>query len=169
LAATTRATWSAVATSSSVNPSAANVASLRTRSVGGSSSLSSSSRRPTSSSGVVRYRTTSASTPRASISPSAARDVEQRGLWNRVTSAMHRPYATRRRSTRGSARHRLGTTPPTRGAPMIRIVTGHGRYADPWHPFAETSAGIASVAADLDADHDVVTVTPEAIGDLDGV
>jgi len=52
---------------------------------------------------------------------------------------------------------------------MIRIVTGHGRYADPWHPFAENSAGIASVAADLDADHDVVTVTPEAIGDLDGV
>ena len=52
---------------------------------------------------------------------------------------------------------------------MIRIVSGHGRYADPWHPFAATSAGIASVAAEADLDHHVVEVTPDVLGDLSGI
>lgn len=52
---------------------------------------------------------------------------------------------------------------------MIRIVSGHGRYADPWHPFADTSAGIASVAAELGVDHHITDVTPDALGDLDGI
>ena len=49
---------------------------------------------------------------------------------------------------------------------MIRILSGYGRYADPWHPFAETSAGIASVAASLDHPTEVRDVTPDALGDL---
>jgi len=52
---------------------------------------------------------------------------------------------------------------------MIRVLSGQGRYADPWHPFAATSAGIASVAADLGLDHEVLDVTPDALGDLAGV
>lgn len=52
---------------------------------------------------------------------------------------------------------------------MIRILSGHGRYADPWHPFAQTSAGIASVAAELGLDHEVVEVTPDALGELSTV
>ena len=38
------------------------------------------------------YWTTSASTPAAFTSSSVWREVEQFGLWNRVTSAMARPY-----------------------------------------------------------------------------
>lgn len=52
---------------------------------------------------------------------------------------------------------------------MIRILSGAGRYADPWHPFLVTTAGIASVAAELDLDHEAADVTPDTLGDLDGV
>ncbi|MGD7707797.1 ThuA domain-containing protein [Microlunatus sp. Y2014] len=52
---------------------------------------------------------------------------------------------------------------------MIRIICGAGRYADPWHPFVETSAAIGAVADTLDAEHTIVPVTPDALGDLDRV
>lgn len=52
---------------------------------------------------------------------------------------------------------------------MIRILSGHGRYADPWHPFAETSAGIASVVGEIGLEHEVVDVSPDTLGDLAGI
>lgn len=40
----------------------------------------------------------------------------------------------------------------------ITLISGSGRYADPWHPFAETSARVAEILRD--AGHDV-TVTDD--------
>ncbi len=52
----------------------------------------------------------------------------------------------------------------------ITIFTGLSRYADPWHPVAETSAEIAAVVANLGLDVDLRTdEDPEALADLSGV
>jgi hypothetical protein len=45
----------------------------------------------------------------------------------------------------------------------ITVVSGSGRYADPWHPFAATSARVAEILRD--AGHDV-TVTDDVDGSL---
>ncbi|GAB7193444.1 hypothetical protein NUM3379_41540 [Kineococcus sp. NUM-3379] len=37
-------------------------------------------------------------------------------------------------------------------APRALLLSGGGRYADPWHPFAETSARLAAVLADCGLD-----------------
>jgi uncharacterized protein len=49
----------------------------------------------------------------------------------------------------------------------ILILSGAGRYDDPWHPFAESSAGIASVAEEAGHDAEVRDVVPDATADLD--
>lgn len=43
------------------------------------------------------------------------------------------------------------------------ILSGVGRYADPWHPFAETSRALAQVAADAGLDPEIVTDTDAAL------
>jgi hypothetical protein len=54
----------------------------------------------------------------------------------------------------------------TAGGARAVIVSGAGRYADPWHPFAETSArlaallGEAGVTAEIDEDVDVRLADP---------
>ncbi|OYN88824.1 ThuA domain-containing protein [Parenemella sanctibonifatiensis] len=54
--------------------------------------------------------------------------------------------------------------------PTIRVVRGHGRYTDPWHPFVESSDGIASVAREHPgASVDLVDAEPAALADLSGV
>jgi type 1 glutamine amidotransferase len=45
----------------------------------------------------------------------------------------------------------------------VVVVSGSGRYADPWHPFAETSARVAGILSD--AGH-AVTVTDDVDGRL---
>lgn len=51
---------------------------------------------------------------------------------------------------------------------MIRVLQGHGRYDDPWHPFEESSNAVATILADL-GDVEVLGVAPDALADLDGV
>ncbi len=52
----------------------------------------------------------------------------------------------------------------------VVIFTGLSRYADPWHPVAETSAEIARVVRALGIEPDLRTdETPEALADLTGV
>lgn len=52
----------------------------------------------------------------------------------------------------------------------VTIFTGLSRYADPWHPVADTSAEIARVVAGLGSDVELRTDEhPEALADLDGV
>lgn len=53
--------------------------------------------------------------------------------------------------------------------PRIRIVSGAGRYTDPWHPFAETSAAIASIVRDRGSAAEVVESEPAALTELDGI
>lgn len=50
----------------------------------------------------------------------------------------------------------------------VRVLTGRDRYADPWHPFAETSEAVAALLRDAYA-VEVATDAPEALGDLAGV
>lgn len=51
-----------------------------------------------------------------------------------------------------------------------RVFSGSGRYTDPWHPFAETSAAIAEVITGLGGwDVQVVQSEPESLTALDGV
>lgn len=45
------------------------------------------------------------------------------------------------------------STPP--GRRHVVIVSGGGRYADPWHPFAETSSALAGVLREIDPRLDV--------------
>lgn len=52
----------------------------------------------------------------------------------------------------------------------LRVLSGSGRFSDPWHPFAETSACIAEVL--LDAGHEVTvlaTDSPDVLTGLDDV
>ncbi len=52
----------------------------------------------------------------------------------------------------------------------VTIFTGLSRYADPWHPVAETSAEIADVVRALGLDVDMRTdEDPTALADLSGV
>lgn len=52
---------------------------------------------------------------------------------------------------------------------QVRVVSGSGRYTDPWHPFAETSTAIAAVVTDLGHRCEVVESEPAALAELDGV
>ncbi|WP_457946798.1 ThuA domain-containing protein [Pseudarthrobacter sp. alpha12b] len=52
-------------------------------------------------------------------------------------------------------------TAPQGGAPTALLLTGEGRYEDPWHPFADTSRALAGLLRD--AGFDVVMS-----GDVDG-
>ncbi len=49
------------------------------------------------------------------------------------------------------------------------MFSGSGRYTDPWHPFAETSAAIAAVATGLGHAVEVTESETAALTDLDGV
>lgn len=49
------------------------------------------------------------------------------------------------------------------------MFSGTGRYTDPWHPFAETSAAIAAVARDHGHQVEVVDSDPAALTDLNDV
>lgn len=53
--------------------------------------------------------------------------------------------------------------------PRGLVVSGAGRYADPWHPFAQTSAAIAAVLASRGLDVRVSADVDGALADLDGV
>lgn len=51
-------------------------------------------------------------------------------------------------------------------APIAVVLSGHGRYADPWHDFPATSARIAGVLEECGLVARVVPTTPEALGGL---
>ncbi|MDN5570492.1 MAG: ThuA domain-containing protein [Propionibacteriaceae bacterium] len=51
----------------------------------------------------------------------------------------------------------------------VVVVSGSGRYADPWHPFEETSAALASIARGLGWDAEVRPSEPDALLDLSDV
>lgn len=52
----------------------------------------------------------------------------------------------------------------------IRVLSGAGRYTDPWHPFAQSSDAAARVLRDAGHDVDVVpTLSPACLADLDSV
>ncbi|WP_232531782.1 ThuA domain-containing protein [Microbacterium halophytorum] len=48
------------------------------------------------------------------------------------------------------------------------IASGSGRYADPWHPFDETSAAIAGVLREVGFDAEVNADVDDALASLDG-
>lgn len=48
----------------------------------------------------------------------------------------------------------------------IRILTGHGRYTDPWHPFSETSAAVATILESQGHAVDVRLDEPDALTGL---
>ncbi|QIK73406.1 ThuA domain-containing protein [Propioniciclava coleopterorum] len=50
--------------------------------------------------------------------------------------------------------------------PRVLIFSGAGRYADPWHPFEETTAAIADVARGIGADVTINHSTPDAFASL---
>ncbi len=50
----------------------------------------------------------------------------------------------------------------------VVILSGAGRYSDPWHPFAETSAALAGIASGLGLSVEVrETLSPEALAPTD--
>jgi len=49
------------------------------------------------------------------------------------------------------------------------VLSGAGRYADPWHPFAQTSACLAEILAGCGVTATIVTDVDEAMTRLDGV
>lgn len=49
------------------------------------------------------------------------------------------------------------------------IVSGEGRYADPWHPFAETSARLAEVVADAGYGVEIDGSADARLADLRGI
>lgn len=51
----------------------------------------------------------------------------------------------------------------------VMVIQGFGRYSDVWHPFAETSAAIASVVEELGFRVDVRLSEPGRLLDLSGV
>jgi type 1 glutamine amidotransferase len=53
--------------------------------------------------------------------------------------------------------------------PRATIATGTGRYADPWHPFPETSARIAAALRDDGWDVTIDDDVDHALAHLDGV
>ncbi|WP_022882796.1 ThuA domain-containing protein [Gryllotalpicola ginsengisoli] len=48
------------------------------------------------------------------------------------------------------------------------VVSGAGRYADPWHPFAETSAQLAEILAEAGFDAEVDEAVDERLADPSG-
>ncbi|MFK4837739.1 ThuA domain-containing protein [Microbacterium sp. ZW T2_14] len=58
-------------------------------------------------------------------------------------------------------------TQPVR--PRATVATGTGRYADPWHPFPETSARIAAALSDDGWDVTIDDDVDHALAHLDGV
>ena len=53
--------------------------------------------------------------------------------------------------------------------PRATIASGTGRYADPWHPFPETSARIAEALRDDDWDVTIDDDVDHALAHLDGI
>ena len=53
--------------------------------------------------------------------------------------------------------------------PRTLILSGGGRWADPWHPFAATSARLAGIAESLGHSVEIVEELEERLADLDGV
>ncbi len=51
----------------------------------------------------------------------------------------------------------------------VRIVSGSGRYADPWHDFPATSERIARIVAELGPEVETQEQVEESLADLDGV
>lgn len=51
--------------------------------------------------------------------------------------------------------------------PRILIFSGAGRYADPWHPFEETTSAVAQIATQMGADVVVNPSRPDAFDALD--
>jgi type 1 glutamine amidotransferase len=49
------------------------------------------------------------------------------------------------------------------------VLSGGGRYADPWHPFGATSARLAEMAASLGLDVEIAEEVEERLVDLRGV
>lgn len=54
-------------------------------------------------------------------------------------------------------------------SPRIRLLSGAGRYADPFHPFAETSAALAELLGDHGAQVEIRTDVDAALVDLSEV
>lgn len=54
-------------------------------------------------------------------------------------------------------------------APHALVLSGSGRYADPWHPFAETSAAVAELLSAAGLDVIVSEDVDGSLGRLDGV
>lgn len=48
----------------------------------------------------------------------------------------------------------------------IRIISGVGRFSDPWHPYAETSARISELLTERGYLVEIAESTPEAFSDL---
>ena len=55
------------------------------------------------------------------------------------------------------------------GVARVLIFSGAGRYADPWHPFEETTPALASVVEELGHEVVVDRSTPQAFDALDAV
>ncbi|MCU1526923.1 MAG: ThuA protein [Frondihabitans sp.] len=55
------------------------------------------------------------------------------------------------------------------GQPRARIISGNGRYADPWHDFAGTSAALATVIAEAGFEVEVRDDVDDALADLSHV
>ncbi|HEY0247073.1 MAG TPA: ThuA domain-containing protein [Gryllotalpicola sp.] len=49
------------------------------------------------------------------------------------------------------------------------ILSGGGLYSDPWHPFAETSEGIAGILAGIGFETEIREDVEDALVDLDGI
>lgn len=58
-----------------------------------------------------------------------------------------------------------GTAPPRKAL----LLSGVGRYADPWHPFAETSAALAGLLRETDYDVGIPADVDEALAELNGL
>jgi type 1 glutamine amidotransferase len=54
-------------------------------------------------------------------------------------------------------------------SPRAVILSGAGRYADPWHPFAETSAILAEIVAGEGFDVEIAENVDERLSDLSDV
>ncbi|KRE91088.1 ThuA domain-containing protein [Arthrobacter sp. Soil764] len=57
-------------------------------------------------------------------------------------------------------------TAPLGGGPTALLLTGEGRYADPWHPFADTSHALAGLLREAGFDVGISGDVDEALADL---
>lgn len=51
---------------------------------------------------------------------------------------------------------------------LVLVLSGHGRYADPWHPFEQTSDAVAALLSGQGHRVEVRTTVPSAYQGLDG-